>query len=574
MKTAPSTTCLPPLARAASCLLLSALFWAIPGALVAQGATRAQVEQVDAIFAGWSDASGPGASVAVTRNGRVIYSQGYGSAQLEYAIPITPATVFHVASVSKQFTAFAVALLARDGLLGWDDLLHTHLPELPDLGQPITLRQLANHTSGIRDQWELLIMAGWRIDDVITQEHVLRMMSRQRELNFPPQSEYLYSNMGYSLLAEVVERVSGTSFGAFLEERVFLPLGMHRTHVHLDHTRVVPNRAYSYAPQPGGGWRNAVLSYANQGATSLFTTAEDLARWMGEMEEPVVGDVALWREMSESAVLTDGGATGYGLGLSVAPYRGLRAQGHGGADAGFRSNLLHFPDEGVGVVVLGNAGSFNAAAMARSVAAVFLEERMEPDVANVLEPRPRVALQPSLLDELSGRYRVGGGTTILVRREGEGLLADPDGEVFELIPESETDFWVPSMKGRLSFQREGDGRLEGFVLEHPEGVERGRRVPVEDFSGEDLAVYTGAYYSPELDAMYRLRIQGGALVAEPPRQPAIELFPLDSDRFGGSSWGLSTLVFSRNTAGEVDGFRATGGRVRNLRFERVSEPSW
>jgi CubicO group peptidase (beta-lactamase class C family) len=355
---------------------LTGLVRAEPGA--AQGMSAGQVEAVDALFVDWSDPAGPGAAVAITRNGQVIYSQGYGSAQLEYRIPVTPTTPFHVASVSKQFTTFAVALLAHEGALSWDDPVQRHLPEIPDLGHPVTLRQLAQHTSGVRDQWELLIQAGWRIDDVITRDQILALMLRQRELNFEPGSEYLYSNMGYSLLAEVVERVSGEDFGAFLRERVFLPLGMHRTHVHADHTRIVPGRAYSYAPNPSGGWRNAVLSYANQGATSLFTTVEDLGRWMAEMDAPVVGSPALWAEMTEPARLTQGDTVPYGLGLSVGRYRGLSTQGHGGSDAGFRTNLLYFPEERVGVVVFGNASAFNAARLAQQVAEVLLEDRMAP----------------------------------------------------------------------------------------------------------------------------------------------------------------------------------------------------
>lgn len=456
--------------------------------------TAEQVARVDSIFGRWADPAGPGAAVAVTRNGRVIYSQGYGSAQLEYGIPVTPVTPFHVASVSKQFTTFAVALLARDGLLHWDDPVGKHLPEFPDFGLPITLRQLAQHTGGVRDQWELVRMAGWRMDDVITHEQVMAMMARQRELNFEPGSEHLYSNMGYSLLAEVVARVSGMPFGEFLHHRVFLPLGMHRTHVHSDHRMVVPGRAYSYAPLPGGGWQNAVLSYANQGATSLFTTVEDLARWIAEFEEPVVGDPALWREMTERAVLTSGDTVPYALGLSVADFRGLRTVGHGGSDAGFRTQLLHFPDQRLGVVVFGNASTFNAGGTAREVASVFLEEQM--------------AAAPS-----SG----GGGG-------GGGAQGGPGGQ-------------------------------QGDPPPPPPG---------------ELAAFTGTFYSPELDAWYRIRLEGDRLRLEHPRHPPALLTFAGDDRFRGGT--LGTLVFQRNAQGQVEGFLAGGGRVRNLRFVRIEDP--
>jgi len=545
----------------------------VPDRVAAQGIDGAQVEAVDAIFEEWSDPAGPGAAVAVTRNGRVVYSQGYGSAQLEYRVPVTPSTIFHVASVSKQFTTFAVALLARDGALSWDDEVHTHLPELPDLGRPVTLRQLATHTSGVRDQWELLIQAGWRIDDVITRDQILQLMQRQRELNFEPGSEYLYSNMGYSLLAEVVERVSGMGFGEFLRERVFLPLGMHRTHVHSDHTMVVPGRAYSYAPVPGGGWRNAVLSYANQGATSLFTTVEDLGRWIAELENPVVGDGELWAEMLEPARLNNGETVPYALGIAVDSYRGLATQGHGGSDAGFRTNLVHFPEERLGVVVFGNAASFNAGGMARRVAEVFLEGRMEEQEDNGVREVSRVRLPESLLEELAGRYRLAAGMIVTVVREGRELRAEvgEEGDRYALIPLSDSTFYVEAVEGRATFTRDRDGRVDGLVLVSSEGTERGRRLQVDALPAGEMEAYVGSYYSPELDVVYRFRVDEGSLFVERPRQPDLELFVVDRDRFGSSNWGMNTVEFTRDSAGEIDGFLATGGRVRNMRFHLVEE---
>jgi len=473
-------------------LAIAPLSLPLPSPLAAQDVTRERLAQVDSIFRSWDRPDGPGAAVAVTLEGRIIYSQGYGSAQLEYGIPITPTTIFHVASVSKQFATFAVALLARDGKLSWDDDVRTHLPDLPDLGHPVTLRHLAQHTSGVRDQWELLAMAGWRLDDVITRDQILAMMSRQRELNFEPGSEYLYSNMGYSLLAEVVEQVSGKAFGEFLEERVFIPLGMHATHVHSDHTMIVPGRAYSYSSHPEGGWRNAVLSYANQGATSLFTTAEDLARWVAEMEEPRVGDSELWAELIRPAVLTSGDTVDYALGLSVSEYRGLRTVGHGGADAGFRSHLLHFPEEGLGVVVLGNAASFNAGLAARDVAEVFLEDRMEAE-------------------------------------EESGAVA---------------------------------GSAQGSDPREPPSI-----------SPRHLGSYAGVYYSPELDTFYRIRLEGDRLVLTHHRHPPIPIVPRAEDSFGGLAWFMRSLDFERDQEGSIEGFRASGGRVRNLLFVRLDDPA-
>ncbi len=223
------------------------LIAAAAASLAAQGDPG---RRVDEIFRQWDKPATPGASVAIVQGGKLLYQKGYGIAHLEYDIPIAPDTIFHVASVSKQFTAMSIVLLEQDGKLSIDDDVHKYLPELPDYGHTIAIRNLLQHTSGIRDQWQTLGLAGWQLDDVITQKQILRMLFRQRELNFTPGSRYLYSNSGFTLLAEIVARVSGKPFPQFAEERIFHPLGMTRTHVHDDHQRIVHDRAYSYEMSP------------------------------------------------------------------------------------------------------------------------------------------------------------------------------------------------------------------------------------------------------------------------------------------------------------------------------------
>ncbi|NIO80107.1 MAG: serine hydrolase, partial [Candidatus Aminicenantes bacterium] len=180
-------------------------------------------EKVDKLFEKWNTIDSPGAAAAIIKDGMVIYRKGFGSAQLEYNIPITPSTVFHVASVSKQFTAMAISMLEAEGKLSINDDIRKHLPEVPDFGKTITIRHLLHHTSGIRDQWELLIMAGWRMDDVLTQNHIMELVKRQKELNFSPGERYMYCNTGYTLLAEIVSRASGKPFTQWTQENIFKP---------------------------------------------------------------------------------------------------------------------------------------------------------------------------------------------------------------------------------------------------------------------------------------------------------------------------------------------------------------
>lgn len=337
----------------------------------------AQDARIDQIFAPWSKPATPGASVAVIQAGKVVYQKGYGAANLEYDIPITPDTIFHVASVSKQFTAMCIVLLEQDGKLTLDDDIHRYLPELPDYGHPITIRQLLQHTSGIRDQWQTLAIAGWRLDDVITQKQILRMLFRQRQLNFTPGARHLYSNAGFTLLAEIVARVSRKPFPQFADERIFRPLAMTRTHFHDDHQRIVPGRAYSYERSPQG-YLAAPLNYANAGATSLFTTAPDLAKWLDNFRDPKVGGPRAIARMQEQAVLNDGTKVPYALGLAIGHHRGLPTISHGGSDAGYRGYVVYYPDQQLGIAILSNFADFNPGDVANRVAALYLERQMKP----------------------------------------------------------------------------------------------------------------------------------------------------------------------------------------------------
>ena len=333
---------------------------------------------IDAVFADLDRPGSPGAAVSVIRDGEIIHSRGYGYAQIELDVPVTPTTVFHVASVSKQFTAMAVTLLAVEGALSLDDPVQARLEFVPEFEHPVTVRQMIHHTSGIRDQWQLLGISGWRLDDVITTEQILGLMSRQQELNFVPGSEYLYSNMGYTLLAETATAVSGMSFPEFTAARIFRPLGMDRTHFHDDHEHMVPGRAYSYRPVPAAGdgaeFTKAVLSYANAGATSLFTTADDLARWLDNFRHARVGGPDVMEMMTTRGVLNSGDTIPYAHGLSIGEHRGLRTIGHGGADAGFRTQAIWYPEANVGVVVLTNVANGNPGGRARQVAEVVLAD--------------------------------------------------------------------------------------------------------------------------------------------------------------------------------------------------------
>ncbi len=425
--------------------------------------------QVDALFADWDRPNEPGAALAVIRNGKILYKHGYGMANLEYAVPIRPATIFHVASLSKQFTSFAINLLALEGKLSLDDELHTHFPEFGDFGRKITLRHLRHHTSGLRDQWDLLQLAGWRMEDVITEQDILNLAWKQQELNFEPGAEYLYCNTGYTLLAVTVKRVSGQSLREFTQERIFTPLGMTNTHFHDDHRMLVPNRAYSYAPRTGlEGFEHRVLSFSNVGTTSLFTTVEDLARWDNNFYEPKAGGAEAVALLHERFKLNDGSTIGYSAGLMHGEYRGLKTVGHSGADAGFRSNMLRFPDQRFTVIVLANRGDANPGALSYKVADLYLADSLGPAARETPgqpeAPIAQLSLEAAQLEDYTGDFFSDELTAIysVTARDGSLLMGTRKDE-FTLHPAELADTFTYEM-GSITFTRNRQKRVTGFTV--------------------------------------------------------------------------------------------------------------
>jgi len=537
-----------------------------PASMDAQAAV-AEV-RVDSVFADLVGPTSPGCALSVMRDGAPIYERGYGMANLEYGIPITPSSVFHVASVSKHFTAMAVELLVNEGKVTWDDDIRTYVPEVPDFGTPITLRHLVHHVSGIRDQWNLLSMAGWRWEaDVVTQRDVLEITSRQTALNFPPGDRYLYSNTGFTLLAVVVERVTGQSLRVFTTERIFEPLGMSATHFHDDHEMIVRNRAWAYAPDEGGlfGLKNSIPDFDVVGATSLFTTVHDMAAWDRNFYTGRVGGPEARARLRSRFVLSSGDTIGYAHGWSLGTYRGLRTEGHGGADAGYRSQFLRFPDQRLGIAVLCNFPSADPGGRAQRVAEAYLDDLMDeaPERPAADPTAETVPMSRQELAPLAGVYRGDLPSQILrIALDGDTLRVDV-GERVALRPLGDNRFAVVGEGVVVSFRTEADG---GGVLEAP-GLGRFRRYddPWEPTTAE-LGAFAGLYHSEELGTDYRLALEEGALWFHHRKLESQRLTPTFRDGFmirGASA------AFTRDGAGRVDGFTLSDGRVWNVRFVRT-----
>lgn len=538
---------------------------AVPGLAASQGPANSAdttSRMVDRVFEAWrgNDADGPGCAVGVSRNGDVLYERGYGMANMETGTPITPSSIFHVASVSKQFTAMAVMLLERDGKLSVDDDIRKYLPEIPDYGTPITIRHLLTHTSGLRDQWALLRLARGRFEENrITDADVLDIASRQQGLNFTPGAEYVYSNTGYTLAAVIVKRVSGQSLRDFADEQIFKPLGMTNTHFHDDYTMLVPGRTSAYARR-AGGWRVSVPNFDTYGATSLFTTVGDLLKWEANLDSPVVGDAALFGEMETPARLTNGDSTDYGLGLSAGRYRGARVVGHGGADAGYRSYVGRFPEHGLAIAIACNASTANPGALANGVADAYLGSRLAvvksdvaprgvPVSAAVLQRRAGVYVQPTTLQVIE-----------LSMRDGRLIGGRNSGPT--LVPLSENRFRAEDRE--IVF---AGGENGGFEMRPSDG---GRPIPYEwhqpaQMSAASLAAYTGEYFSEEVNAHYTVSASDSALSLRTGTTDAIAARPAFADTFLGGGY---TIQFTRGGS-QVTGFEVTNSRMRRVKFARV-----
>jgi CubicO group peptidase (beta-lactamase class C family) len=413
---------------------------------------------VDNVFAQWTTST-PGCAVGVGVNGKSVLERGYGMADLEHDVPNAADTIFEAGSVSKQFTATAILLLAREGKLSLDDQVRKYIPELPDYGTPLTIRHMLNHTSGLRDWGAVAGIAGWpRGQRVHTHAHVLDIVSRQEALNFTPGTNWSYSNTGYNLAAIIVSRLSGQSFADFSRDRIFKPLGMTRTSWRDDYTRIVKHRAIAYEPAADGFHEDMPFENVH-GNGGLLTTVGDLLRWNENFVAPTVGDKAFVAEQQTVGRFNDGRGHDYALGLYVGAYRGVAEVSHSGSTAGYRAFLSRYPEHHLSVAVLCNAANATATQYAHAVAEAYLGSSVGPAPA-AAGTRPAPLPPPSQpaveLSAYSGRYvsdeaetefvvMVEGGELVLKRRPDTTLRMRPTGP----------DTFAVSSLGTITFRRVG-----------------------------------------------------------------------------------------------------------------------
>lgn len=522
--------------------------------------------EVDKVFAQWDKPTSPGCALAVIKDGGIVYQRGYGMADLDHDIPITSTSVFHVASVSKQFTAMAIHLLAQQGKLSLDDEARKYLPELPDFGDKITIRHLLHHTSGLRDQWSLLIMSGWRLsEDVVKDEDVLELVARQKALNFKPGDQHLYSNTGYTLMAIIVKRVSGQSLRQFTEANIFKPLAMNSTFFRDDHLVVVKNQAYGYAPIIERAFKLSVPNYDTVGASSLLTTVEDLAKWDQNFYDFRVGGKAALEQMQRTTTLNDGEKFPYAHGLVIGDYKGLKFVEHGGADAGYRSNLLRFPEQRFSVACICNAANIAPGQLSRQIADIYLKDLLKPEAPKTDSAVAVVTLSEQQLKNKVGVYwNATTGSFAKVSLTDNKLFVGTPGNT-ELLALGENRFRLKGQPVEVNFTPRQDGSPLHMVVT-PEGRKPGIFEVREtmDPTAEQLKEYAGVYYSDELDTVYRMEVEGDKLVLKRKKYPPMPFSAVFKDALSNPSTGI--VQFTRDPQKRINGFILHAGRIRNLRF--------
>ncbi len=531
--------------------------------------------RVDAIFAPWDTTETPGCALGIYREGEVVYTRGFGMSNLEHGIPIAPSSIFHIASISKQFTDICIAMLAAEGAIDVDDDIRLYVPEVPAFGPTITIRHLIHHVSGLRDQWSLLELAGWREEDLVTEQDVMDLVRRQTALNFTPNEEYLYCNTGYTLLSMIVKRVSGMTLREFSQERLFAPLGMTRTHFHDDHSEIVHGRTQAYEPRKGGGYRISIPEFDVVGTTSLFTTVEDLAKWDANFSVAQVAGPEIISQIQTPGTFNNGKSMSYAWGLMTETYRGAARVGHSGADHGYRAEYLRLPEFGFTVTCLSNISNSNPRLLAEHVTDAVLGEMLAPKtssggIAAIATGKRRKVPAIVAPGDLAGIYHHAGQDTYLTIASRDGKAWLEADEPIELTTVGNGRFTI-SAPWNLTLDVLGEAASPERVnvsIGAAETIEYSRISPWSPTASE-LDAYAGTYWSDELGVSFELTVDRAASALTLRRRKFEDqtFMPFAQDVFGRGSLQFGTvLTFELERKGKIGGFLLTAGRIRNLRF--------
>ncbi|MGA8212037.1 MAG: serine hydrolase domain-containing protein [Candidatus Sulfotelmatobacter sp.] len=532
-------------------------------------------EKVDQIFAEWNTTSSPGCALAVVKDGRIAYEHGYGMANLELGMAITPQSVFDIGSVSKHITAMAILLLEQEHKLSLDDDVRKYLPEIPDYGSKITIRHMLHHTSGLRNYDDLFDLEGIPEADLTTDRDAMDLIVRQKGVNFKAGEEFLYSDTNYFLMSQIVKRITGQTLRQFAQERIFGPLGMTSTHFHDDHTMIVPRRATGYAPHQGGGFEMDMSNFEQLGDGSVMTTVEDLFKWDQNFEHPQVGGPEAIRQLTTPGMLNSGQPIPYAMGLFLDHYRGLNWIHHSGEWVGYRAALSRFPDQHFSTLITCNCvGSMSPMTMAQRVADVYLADEFAKTQTKTSRQNSS-NVPTSELQKYAGAYwSEKNGALRKFMLHGDKLIMEAGGTTYDMLPLGGGQFEArePDIEHKDKYifragKSSGDFKLEAVEGGIPVAYEAVKG-PVLDAS--HLTDYVGSYVNDELRATWTLVVQNGKLVRQQWMTEDEEVEPAFPDGFiGDISEGRFLMHFNRDRSGQVTSFDVATDMVRPMRFTKI-----
>lgn len=523
-------------------------------------------DKVDKLLANYDFKNGPGLSLAVIMDGAVVYKKGFGIANLEYGIPITTSTVFQVASVSKQFTVFSILLLEQDGKLSIDDDIRKYLPEMPDYGYTITLRNLANHTSGIRDNTDLANLIGTSESDLFSNEEVVKLITNQKGLNFIPGDEFQYCNSGYILLAEIVKRVSGQSFAEFTQSRIFKPLKMINSQFIDAPETIVKNRAYSYGKYESGYYKS-ILNHSFVGSTGLNSTIDDLSIWAMNFQNKTIGSDALFDKMKEKSKLNNGDLIPYGLGLENQVYKDLDVIFHGGGIGRYGSRILIIPEHNFAVIYMCNSQDFHPFDIVYPIVDYYLADK------ETIPSKPTI--NKSLLQNFVGDFEIfpKTGYIFTFSKDNDTLFQQVKGSDNKvvLMQISDNEFSYPNIPHSKFVFEKVNGQNSNFVKWHIADFSyKGQRIEVKEFDKDKVKIseLVGMYYSSELNTTYNLVIKDTNLFVTHSKNGEEILTAFQPDLFISN---IGSIEIIRNDQNKVIGFNISRQGILSMKFDKIIE---
>ncbi|MEJ5995156.1 serine hydrolase [Pedobacter sp. Du54] len=524
--------------------------------------------KIDQLFTKWNDITMPGCAAGIVQGDKLVYAKGFGLSNLENKVPNTPATIYYMCSVSKQFAGYAAALLVNQGKIRLDEDIHTYLPWMGDFGKKITVRNLVNHTSGLRDDIGLAQFYGLGGDGILTQQLAIKMLKRQRTLNFDPGKKFSYSNSNYVLLAEIIKAVSGQSFKSYSDSAIFKPLGMTSSAFAEDHSQLITGRALSYEKKNGASFHNAVQNVYTLGDGGLFTNVNDMAKWVANFYQPRAGTFMDIELMTTPGRLKDGSSIPYAMGINVNTDRGYKRLTHNGGLAGYRTIIAIYPELKMGFYVFGNGGDGDIYNKINQIAELLIPDRSEKKQLQTPAPRNDQVFVIKDSTELSswvGNYIAANGYKISVNLKSGKLYVNGNAE---LEAEGEGSFHMKA-RSSVKYQFSVDPKisdavvkLNSPVLVNPIEMERIRQVPL--FRAQ-LNKYAGRYVSEELGTFFDIGVTKEGLSISDKYHDPVKVSLFGADHLFTDYDFLNHIRIIRNK-GQITGFELNTGDTAGLIF--------